>query len=790
MADDFSKLINKKSIFSNLRTVDFFRNDEAGGFTKKMKETQYTSIVENRTSISRPVNYFSGRHGIWGGESEPKGFTLGFKNKDNTLFIKNITNKYDSYKNLVIEPFSWDMSWQDKNFRLETQKQYGDKTSPIENLKTSFLKYDGTTTSNINVSSYGKTELNRTFNYKDLTTVTFGNGTQNSYSRLLSIKSGTTLSEYYQLSSLSIKNNVSQLTSYISEPYITSKIGTRYGSDNNQSSINIIDQSLSPFRAGVTTMVDVSAEDVKRIGNFLLSPRGLMFITKQVGLQAMSPRPETNPNSLIFAGTYPVRLLESVAGHGFGIRIPRHGGDTYYKENDSAFFDILSLSVIGPDYNQNRLEYFQRELLIENPGSEFIPTSRFGNPGVSVNQHSIYGIRALFGWPSDLGYKRATNTIFGRTELPTGIKGTVDYTSRSHKNFKNLFEAREKKYSDVIVTGDRSNELNIYGEVNGPNIDKRIENFDINTKIYSDKQLNNIYAKTKLNNQIIDTQKYQNDSTYAKRFPHSHVTESIISRNNNYQTQLPDWEDPVKPYFTGSDGADGEYDIAYIVFEPVDSTSNTYTIKFRAIVDSISDAWSPTYTDIKYIGNPIVYPIYQSVKRALVISFKVPIYSNKELIKVTDNLRNLQKLCLPAFIQSSEGRIVTPFIKFKLGATSKEYYKDLLSVITSLTYTIDSTTPWLPETNDEFDITPFYPSVINATVNLDVLPSPLNSAYKVTNSVKKEQEQSVEEQTKSKDIVYEEYSTNVNVGFDKSATAPKFNSTQRDNTLTKPGITK
>jgi hypothetical protein len=80
------------------------------------------------------------------------------------------------------------------------------------------------------------------------------------------------------------------------QPFILKDIGDRWGPGK----LGAIDEGL--FRGGFVTSAARTVADVLRIGKFLLTPKGIMFGLKQVGLQLLNPRKETtiwNPLSLI-----------------------------------------------------------------------------------------------------------------------------------------------------------------------------------------------------------------------------------------------------------------------------------------------------------------------------------------------------------------------------------------------------------------------------------------------------------------------------------------------------------
>ena len=156
---------------------------------------------------------------------------------------------------------------------------------------------------------------------------------------------------------------------------------------------------------------------------------------------------------------------------------------------------------------------------------------------------------------------------------------------------------------------------------------------------------------------------------------------------------------------------DREFDIGYIVFQNVGGNEK---IAFRAIIDSYSDTYSPAYANINYLGNPITYPVYQNMKRTLSFTFKVPIYHGDEISLVQHNIKSLKNFTYPAGFGT---KIQTPFLYLQL------YSEYVMGVITSLTYTIENTTPWLHYLyENDTVVSNAVPVVASVSVTFDCIP--------------------------------------------------------------------
>jgi hypothetical protein len=110
------------------------------------------------------------------------------------------------------------------------------------------------------------------------------------------------------------------------QPYVLRDIGQRWGFGVG------FDEGL--VRGGAVTAAERIVQDVFRIGKFLLSAKGLLFVAKQVGLQLMNPSVDVDPESTDIIGSLtgipstqvynPVAMIANVGGSPIGLRLPRH----------------------------------------------------------------------------------------------------------------------------------------------------------------------------------------------------------------------------------------------------------------------------------------------------------------------------------------------------------------------------------------------------------------------------------------------------------------------------------
>lgn len=152
------------------------------------------------------------------------------------------------------------------------------------------------------------------------------------------------------------------------------------------------------IRGGIVTVADRVVSDVVRIGKWMVSPKGLLWIVKQIGLGLTNPKVETIGPGILARQTRihtGVTSLLSVAGSPFGLHFTRHGlpfvNDVASYENVQRTKKLLFDS--GPR-RSNRLLSLKNELglnrrsgisLIQK-GMEIPSLSGLGGP------NSVYGI--------------------------------------------------------------------------------------------------------------------------------------------------------------------------------------------------------------------------------------------------------------------------------------------------------------------------------------------------------------------------------------------------------------
>jgi hypothetical protein len=473
---------------------------------------------------------------------------------------------------------------------------------------------------------------------------------------------------------------------FIKHPLILTGIQTKKGEPFNYGI-----GGLSFIRGGAVTAVTRAAIDVVRIGQMLLTPRGIIWSLKQVGMQ----------RSQRYGKTWtPINLLANIGTQHLGLKFPRAG---VLPVDDT--FRYTNLFTNGPE-----LVGVYRKVLL---GSPLLKTDLRGG------FDSFYGI----------GVTNTTRTI-------------------------NTFKNAGKLYGDFIAGGGVSpmssfkqkfNPLDAPVNADGltykttiPVTDAEKKQFGVASRIvestptkYSDNFESKLISQTEENSPIpID------DANDGKPTPG--VAPSSLERKKNllksdgFIAGSPDIADyemlsygTIKKFASGKD-ADGNTISAFNDFRLASKNTNTKnrassenfknrnlkkrvgwdgkagffnfpeendlikfiigSTQFRATLNGITDNWSPSWNNVKYPGNPYPVYMYESFERTVSFNFKVYAMAEPELKTVYEKLQALSNYTLP----NIGGQYYTgQLIKIKIGSII-----DKNGFITSLTYTVPDEISW------------------------------------------------------------------------------------------------
>ena len=137
--------------------------------------------------------------------------------------------------------------------------------------------------------------------------------------------------------------------------------------------------------------------------------------------------------------------------------------------------------------------------------------------------------------------------------------------------------------------------------------------------------------------------------------------------------------------------SDGLNDFVHFRIGIVDSKSNggkTWYMNFRSYIDSFSDSFNSTWTDVRYMGRGEAFKRYDTFSRTINMSFTVVATSQAEMYGIYDKLRLLATSIAPSYVNGSY--MAGNLAKLTVGGYVMEQY----GIITGFTYEIPQEASW------------------------------------------------------------------------------------------------
>jgi hypothetical protein len=481
------------------------------------------------------------------------------------------------------------------------------------------------------------------------------------------------------------------------------------------------------IRGGTITATTRAFIDTARIATWLLSPKGALWSSKQVGMQRL------NRSNKIWT---PANLLTAVGSQHLGLKPKRSG---------LIPFDILQPS---PRQKLESIYLIDRNVSIYPIQGSIIDTDLLGG------FDSFYGI----GITNTTRYK---NTFRSRHAFLQKFNpfDSITTTAAPHFNgigYNNPSEGyRGDTYEKVIPNTDdeqktfglagklEHSENKILGTIPNilqnkevPEVKAPLEFPDIKsyeTVAYGSIPERNAGA-TELNdfrNDLTGRHKqiavnYQNENYITKKnfgitlgHPISDLTErdkwdlNAIDKNNSTR------HDKIN---ASGIGAKEQDDFVNLWFKPFKTKFDNEVVQFRGIVSGISETFSPSWEGIKYNGRADSAYKYSSFSRTLSFNFKVIATSKLEMIPIWQKLQFLSTMTMPSDY-SSRGYSGT-LIKFRLGSL----WNDELAFITQLGYTISDDISWDIDFKEEGKKNIQLPKAVDVSIGLTILPKQGNKS--------------------------------------------------------------
>lgn len=429
----------------------------------------------------------------------------------------------------------------------------------------------------------------------------------------------------------------------------------------------------SQLLRGGTNVAKHIADDEVRIGKFLSSTEGIIFIAKQNLLEkTFKPNlpSDINPTEIYS----PLNTLLQLAGNPFGVHVNKQGidpfglniiGNTYFVKTGQKYNDGENGEYNEVDTNRLALLY-QSKIAKNSPNAE--ATKNAKKFGIKFNDDEFIINTTLNNW------ERITNTTSGsyaalsNKELSSISSSIIPFDFRDKVNDGGADATGGFKFKSFLAKGNY--------EVNNRQTTYGTPNHAI-TKDVSD-----ITAKSASPNSI--------DKINFKRIYSATEVDSDIA----------------------------ESDLIPFYFQVVNNNdpSNYEFIHFRAYIDNFQDTFNSNWQPFRYSGRGENFYIYDHYQRSINLGFTIAIESRAEQTPQYEKVNYLASLTAPDYSRDS-GFMRGNFVKLTIG----DYLRQVPGFINNISYQVANNVPWdiARDNNGELldkDQAQILPMVITATM--------------------------------------------------------------------------
>jgi len=510
--------------------------------------------------------------------------------------------------------------------------------------------------------------------------------------------------------------------SFSNEPFIKKTLDLTIGGGGATNFIDSFTGGL--IRGGAVTHLERQLTDAARIGKFLITPKGLSFITKQVGLQLSNPKiregtissPAKSNNRTYNLG---INTLAQVAASGTGLHIKREG---LLPTSFDGYIDDLNLTEDN-NTNNRLIQFFEDKI---KPTTTLM-ASDIPNEGGNDFFSSVSNVYSKIASSVNnfLGIPQKAEELYSYVGGPGSLYGIGNTTIRRYTN-TNQGKIQRDKFTFKGVTMDNGfpsvTHFNVINEnINYIDQDLPILKFYGGLKLFADQEEPGLPTKSDL---VFDTNRNDEDLSQLPHLRFNKLTTTDSPSIENYLRVLgkPGFNYQKNNKFgkkfireervnTGNPGAReddphlkhevGDGELAYNVytpskvdkinmfdiyqtrggfdlqevrdlikfrFEAVDSDDPELSnaMVFRAFLDNYSDNFNANYNSFSYNGRGEKFYTYNSFDRKISVGFKIAAQTRHEMMPLYRKLNYLASNTAPEYSQS--GRMRTPFMRLTVGS--------------------------------------------------------------------------------------------------------------------------
>jgi hypothetical protein len=427
--------------------------------------------------------------------------------------------------------------------------------------------------------------------------------------------------------------------------------------------------------------------DTARVTKFMGSPKGLLFIAKQVGLQMSNPKGEFLTPGPINAGRIynPAATIAQILTGPLGVHMDRHALGPLNPEALNYEKRIKAKTFLGQNRlvsvaNQLNVGHFRKltlapsetdDITSEKPFIKKI-ADRIKNTNWYINRSKK--INALSGWGGP-------NSLFGigwtthRTSKPQRIDGEViaKYQPPTGTDLP-IGDSGPDSYTAKLPEGMYVNAHNFFNPIN-PN-DPKLKADSSQTKYenplakYKTLEYGDIVKEPKARVSDGTRRSFRDGTRYA-------ATDVAYSRIG------------LIDYGKG-DKADDEYGDAGSDYITLKIQRGDSSVRFRSYgLGSITDNTTFNWTEVKYSGRTMAQQKFDSIARDISHDIMIVAFTAGELKTNYNKLNTLYQLASPE-IDATTGLPSAAHCQLTLG----DLYVGQNVIIDKITFTVDESTSW------------------------------------------------------------------------------------------------
>ena len=320
-----------------------------------------------------------------------------------------------------------------------------------------------------------------------------------------------------------------------------------------------------------------------------------------------------------------------------------------------------------------------------NPNEDFESTYKKSIPISIISDESPDDKWAGFGIATKKTETKNLDNLFRTLQSTTFDVNPIGQAEIGENT--NTYEKSIPTSDDEKLTFGNTSQLEKYGNKSVENLSSPSENNKLKTvAVPSDEYLTYNTIKSFADEKTDYKTSFNDFRTKKSEASKKTLEDGIAGYNNTYYTNkniekrigLGKSDTSIGKSTTG----DGNLDLIKLSF-----TTSGMTIQFRGTVNSISETFSPNWTEIKYSGRAENAYIYDTFSRELTFGFRVFAYSVQELLPMWKKLDQLGRMTMPNYGGSGYYGNIT---NFTLGTM----YRKFPALITNLTHTVPDDFTW------------------------------------------------------------------------------------------------